>query len=130
MSSRTSTLRPMRGRVFAVSRPRVAAAVAATLIVAAFAWLYSDVLPGLVRQWAADPDYSHGFFVVPLAAFFAWERREALPSVPSRPSLAGFAVLAVSLCLYVAGQYGSELFLTRVSMIGVIAGMVIYVAGW
>jgi exosortase len=120
----------MRGRVFPVSRPRVAAALAATLIVAAFAWLYSDVLPGLVRQWAADADYSHGFFVVPLAAFFAWECREALRDVPRRPHLAGFAVLALSLCLYIAGQYGSELFLTRVSMIGVIAGMVIFIAGW
>jgi len=104
--------------------------VAATLIVAALGWLYADVVPGLVRQWGADADYSHGFFVAPLAAFFIWERRARLAALPARPHLAGIGLLALSLCVFVAGRYGSELFLTRVSMIGVAAGLVLFLAGW
>ena len=104
--------------------------MAATPLVLALGWLYADVIRALVRQWTADPDYSHGFFVVPLAAFFAWERREALGRVPLRPHVAGLAVLAISLAVFVAGRYGSELFLTRVSMIGVLAGLILYLAGW
>jgi exosortase len=104
--------------------------LAATLIVAALGWLYADVVPGLVRQWAADADYSHGFFVAPLAAFFVWERRDRLAALPIRPHLAGVALLALSLCVFIAGRYGSELFLTRASMIGVVAGLVLFLAGW
>jgi exosortase len=119
----------MRARVWSGSPPGVAAAMAATPLVLALGWLYADVIPALVRQWTADPDYSHGFFVVPLAAFFAWERREALARTPIRPHAAGLGVLAVSLVIFIAGRYGSELFLTRVSMIGVLAGLILYLAG-
>src|SRR5688572_5323581 len=130
MENRSSTVWPMGGRVQSVLRPRVAAVLAATFIVAALGWLYADVVPGLVRQWAADADYSHGFFVAPLAAFFVWERRNRLAALPIRPHLAGVALLTLSLCVFIAGRYGSELFLTRASMIGVVAGLVLFLAGW
>src|SRR3954469_24106644 len=91
--------------------------------------LYSGVLAGLARQWASDDNYSHGFFVLPLAVFFAWERRTALRAAVPRPSLAGLVLIAASLVLLLAGRLGAELFLTRVSLIGVLAGTVLYVWG-
>ena len=100
----------MRARALSDLRPGVAAVVAATPLVVALGWLYADVISALVRQWTADPDYSHGFFVVPLAAFFIWERRDALARTPVRPHLAGLVVLAASLIVFIAGRYGSELF--------------------
>jgi exosortase len=111
-----------------VSLSRVTAATALILI-GAVGWLYSGTLPALVRQWAHDGDYSHGFFVVPLAAFFVWERRDALRRAARRPSSAGLVVLAGSLLCFIAGQLGAELFLSRVSLIGVLAGLVLFVAG-
>lgn len=120
----------MRARAWFRLRPGGAAVVAATPLVVALVWLYADVLPALVRQWAADPDYSHAFFVVPLAVFFVWERRAALSTLPLRPHVAGLAVLVVSLGLFIAGRYGSELFLTRVSIVGVLAGLILFLAGW
>ena len=120
----------MRARACFRLRPGGAAVVAATPLVVALVWLYADVLPALVRQWAADPDYSHGFFVVPLAVFFVWERRAALSRLPLRPHVAGLAVLVVSLGSFIAGRYGSELFLTRVSIVGVLAGLILFLAGW
>jgi exosortase len=83
----------------------------------------------LVRQWASDDNYSHGFIVVPLALFFAWERRAALRSAEIRPSTAGAALIVVSLAAFVAGRLGAELFLTRVSLVGVLAGAVLFVWG-
>lgn len=111
----------------AVNRRTAALAVA---LVAAFVWLYWNILSSLVRQWSSDDNYSHGFFVVPLALYFVWERRAALGNAAIRPSSAGLVIVAASLLLLVAGLLGAELFLTRVSLIGVIAGSVLFIWGW
>ena len=109
-------------------RTRSAAAIA-IVAVAALA-VYLPVLSALVRQWASDDNYSHGFFIVPLAAFFAWERRSALARADVQPRVAGLAIVVASLAVFLAGRLGAELFLTRVSLIGVIAGAVVYLLGW
>lgn len=105
------------------------AALAASLLAAGLLWTYGPVLSGLVRQWSADDNYSHGFFVLPLAAYFAWERREPLARAVRQPSVAGLAIILLSLILFVAGTFGAELFLTRVSLIGVLAGAILFIWG-
>lgn len=102
--------------------------VAALLLCAGVVWLYGGALSSLVQQWASDDDYSHGFFVVPLAAYFAWERRYALGSAP-RPSVWGLALLGASLAMFLAGILGAELFLTRVSLLGVLGGAILFIWG-
>jgi len=62
--------------------------------------------------------------VPPIALFLAWQERDRLRDAPSRPSALGLVLLAVSLGLYVIGSLGAELFVTRVSLIGVVAGTV------
>ena len=96
---------------------------------AALTWLYAGTLTSLVRQWASDDNYSHGFFVLPLALFFAWERRAALRAAVATPSLLGLIVIGGSLLMFIAGVFGAELFLTRVSLVGVLAGTVLFVWG-
>lgn len=106
---------------------RMAVNVAAVAV--SIGLLYAGVLASLVRQWSSDGNYSHGFFVIPLAIYFAWERRRALASAPVQPHPAGALLIAASLAVYLAGVLGSELFLTRVSLIGVIAGTVLFLFG-
>lgn len=98
-------------------------------LVAAIGVVYAGVLSSLARQWASDDNYSHGFFVIPLALYFAWAKRDALSRAPVRPGPAGLLLVAGSLMIWAAGLLGSELFLTRVSLIGVIAGTVWFVWG-
>jgi exosortase len=98
-----------------------------TVIVAlglALCWLYGGVFAGLVGQWRHDENYSHGFLVVPFAAFVAWTRREALQRAPSSPSWGGLAMLAIGLLILLAGKLGAELFLIRLSLTGVLAGSI------
>jgi exosortase len=113
-----------------VEEPTRRSAVVALALAAACAWLYWDVLLSLVRQWSSDDNYSHGFFVVPLALYFGWERRAALRDAVARPGAAGLLIIAASLLLLIAGLLGAELFLTRVSLVGVIAGSVLFIWGW
>jgi exosortase len=96
---------------------------------AAIVWLYAGVLSSLVRQWASDDNYSHGFFIIPLAIYFGWERREELRAAVLRPRAAGLAIIGVSLLLFAAGVLAAELFLARVSMVGVVAGTILFVWG-
>jgi exosortase len=103
--------------------------LACFVLTASFLWLYRNVITGLVFDWVHDPNYSHGFLIIPIAAFFAWERRPSLARLPYRPSLAGLAFLLASLAMLVLGILGAELFLTRLSIIGTLAGIVLYLFG-
>ena len=108
---------------------RLRALALACVLAGAILWMYGGILSSLVRQWASDDNYSHGFFVVPLALYFAWERRADLKAAPLKPSIAGVFLVAISLAILIAGLLGAELFLTRISLLGVLAGAVLYVWG-
>lgn len=100
------------------------------LSVAAFAFLYRAVIAKLVYDWINDGNYSHGFLIVPVAAYLVWERRKKLTATPIEPSIFGLVLLVGSLATLTAGILGAELFLSRVSMIGVVAGAVLFTTGW
>ncbi len=102
----------------------------ACVLTGAILWMYGGIVSSLARQWASDDNYSHGFFVVPLALYFCWERRGALKAARSQPSIFGLILITASLAVLLGGLLGAELFLTRISLIGVIAGVVLYVWGW
>jgi exosortase len=104
--------------------------LAAGLVLGGLLLVYWSVLRGLVDAWSTDDNYSHGFFIVPLAAYFAWERRRAFAAATVRPSYLGLLVVAGSMALLVAGLLGAELFLSRVSLIGAIAGSILFLFGW
>jgi exosortase len=109
---------------------RYARAVAVLLTVAMFLVLYAPVLVRLVQDWATDDNYSHGFLIVPIAAYFVWERRQRLASLRPAPSLLGLPVVAFGLAMGLAGLLGAELFLPRASILVVLAGAVLFLFGW
>jgi exosortase len=102
----------------------------AWLLTAVVVGLYAPVLWRLARQWYNDADYSHGFLVPLLSIYLIWQRREKLAEVPRRPSSFGLLVVLGALGLLFLGSLGAELFLTRVSMVVMICGLVIYFSGW
>jgi len=100
------------------------------LVCAAIVGVYFPVLSSLVRQWAGDENYSHGFIIIPFAVYFAWQKRQALAATPAQPSAAGLLFVGASLLVLLAGLLGAELFLTRISLIGVLAGSIWFLFGW
>jgi len=98
--------------------------------VAAFAFLYRGVIAKLVYDWTYDGNFSHGFLIVPIAAYLVWERRRKLAATPIEPTVVGLVLLVGSIATLAAGILGAELFLSRVSMIGVIGGAVLFTMGW
>jgi exosortase len=111
--------------------PRYAKHVLALLLVGlGFGLLYRNVIVKLVHDWGTDDNYSHGFLIVPIALYFVWERRAKLADAVPRHSALGLVVVALSVVVLGAGVLGAELFLTRVSMLGVLAGAILFVYGW
>jgi exosortase len=102
----------------------------AVVIIASFALLYRNVIVKLVRDWATDDNYSHGFLIIPIALFLAWERRDKVFALPLKPSYLGLVGVLGSVAVLAAGTLGVELFLTRVSIIGVLAGSIVFLFGW
>lgn len=96
----------------------------------AFVLLFHDVITKLVHDWATDDNYSHGFLIVPISLYLAWERRDWLMRAPLMPSLFGLLVLVGGLALLVAGVLGAEFFVTRIALLAVITGSILFIFGW
>ncbi len=84
----------------------------------------------LVAQWWSDPNYSHGFFVPLFSAFVIWQERARLSALSLRPSWSGLLFLGLGLCVLIVGQMGAELFLSRLSLLIVLAGLLVLFFGW
>lgn len=80
--------------------------ISSATMLAAIAWAYWPTLSNMVHAWESQPDYSHGYLVIPLALFFLWTRRGSLPKDEMRPSWWGaLFLLAVMAVRVLAGRY-------------------------
>jgi exosortase len=99
-------------------------------IVALAVWIYAPILAKLANQWWGDPNFSHGFFVPVFAAYVVWQERARFAAMAPKPSWAGLVIVAVALSTLIVGVLGAELFLSRVSLLFLIAGLVVLFLGW
>jgi exosortase len=106
-------------------RPLHVAAIVGGVLVCA----YGPVLVHLIGQWASDENYSHGFLVIPFSVYLAWQRRAQLAAASGAPSLLSLALVVFSAAAFVSGQFGAELFLTRISLVGMTAGAIGWIFG-
>lgn len=104
--------------------------LSAALILGGLGLVYWRVFEKLIYDWGHDDNYSHGFLIIPIALYFVWERRDQLQKVPVQPSWFGLVVFAGSIFVLMAGLLGAELFLTRISFIGAITGILLFLGGW
>jgi exosortase len=65
-------------------------------------WAYWPTLVEMVGQWVNQPDYSHGFIVMPIAIFFLWLKRSRMPVAEICPSIWGVTLLLLACTLRVA----------------------------
>lgn len=92
--------------------------------------VYYQVLGKLVMDWWTFPDFSHGFLVPFFSTFLIWEKREDLFGVTLAPVWGGIGLVVFGLIVLFLGVYGSELFLSRVSLIILLFGFTLTFGGW
>jgi exosortase len=100
------------------------------ILVLLTAWLYAPLALRLAQQWWLDPNYTHGFFVPVFSLFLLWEGRAKLAALRIKPSWWGLVILVLALMALVLGTITSGFFLARVSLLLLICGGVIFLAGW
>jgi exosortase len=92
--------------------------------------VYFSILRGLVGQWWEDPNYSHGFFVPLFSAWLVWKRRDALRRISPAPTWTGLGIIFLAMIVLLLGVLGAENFLSRISLLTLVAGLVIQFRGW
>jgi len=99
-------------------------------LVIALGVVYATIVPGMVHDWANDPNYSHGFLVPLISGYFLYQAWPELKSAPVRPSYFGLVVIVGSLLLLLLGYMGTEYFTMRSSLVFLLAGIVLFWFGW
>src|SRR5882762_3960125 len=119
------------------SRPDIAAVwedpaskIQFALMASLLAYLYGSIFVRLASQWSHDSNFSHGFFVPAFALYILWDRRETLGHVDRTPAWTGLWLLLSGLLCLVVGALGAELYLSRVSIVPVLGGLVALFLGW
>jgi len=105
----------------------------ALALLALIAWLYAQNLTSLVLQWVGphpDPNFQHGIFVPLFVLFVLWQDRERLQSIAPVPSWSGLPFVLLSLPVLVLGVLGADIFLPRVSLLILLAGLILLFQGW
>ncbi len=113
---------PARGPMPRLFGP--AAAAAAVL------WACWPTLVTFVDIWWTNPQYSHGFFVVPFAAFLLWHRRALFAPARRDRAWVGVALLLVGCALKLVGGYFAFAWPDRISVLFLCAGAFGTLGGW
>jgi exosortase len=91
--------------------------------------VYFPILRNMVNHWRIVEDYQHGFIVVPLALFFAYERRWDLEDAPIKGSWLGLIPMLIGLTSLAIGRLGTELMTMRSGFVFTIIGLVLLLSG-
>lgn len=84
----------------------------------------------LVDRWITDGNWSHGWLIPLFSIYFLVSRREALGRCRVRPSYWGAVILTGCLALYVGSSLYNYGYPQAVTIVGVIFGATLLVAGW
>lgn len=100
------------------------------IVAVVLGWAYAPNLRELGQTWMRDPNYSHGFLVIPVALVILWQRRPGPGAAPRSPSLWGWVVLVAALAAraacYERGKYWSE----SATLLPAVAGLALAYGGW
>jgi exosortase len=92
--------------------------------------LYGSILKALILDWWTDPNYGHGFLVPVFSAFVLWRERQRLAQTKIKPANFGLVVMLGAIGILLIGSLGAELFSTRCSLLILLGGIVLFLAGW
>jgi len=101
-------------------------------LVVSLAWLFGPTIEHLVGEWGTSADASYGLVLAVVACAIVWQRRSSVAQIAAEDSRLrplGLLLFAAGLLLFLAGQLAADVFVSRVSLVVVLAGIVWSCAG-
>ena len=97
----------------------------------ALVFAYATVLVKLGNDWWTDENYSHGLLIPFVIGYFLWSQRDRLARAAGKPSMIwGIGAVVFGLLALWAGTAGAELYLQRLSLVLMLAGVALYFWGF
>jgi exosortase A len=102
-------------------------ALAMTLAVIVIA--YGSTAFAMVDTWYRSATFTHGFVVVPIAAWLVWRRRAELAAIEPRPAPIVLPLFAALGILWLAGEFAAVNVLSQFAFVGMLVLAVIAILG-
>ncbi|RUL84919.1 exosortase/archaeosortase family protein [Tautonia sociabilis] len=126
--SRASTPGPEPATPVAALAARL---VAVAAVLAVLAWAYKTELLELAALWSRDPNYSHGYLVIPIVGFmFWWLWPRGAEADRLRPCPWGWALLAGLVAVRFALLRGGHYWLEGFTLVPTVGALVLAYGGW
>lgn len=91
--------------------------------------VYHQIVYRMGLQWFNDENYSHGFLVPIIAAYFFYQKRHEIFQTEARPSILGAYALGLWAIMFILGSYASEYFVMRSSLIVLFGALTLFYFG-
>lgn len=104
--------------------------VALAAVVAALVVAYFPEITDLLDAWSDNPDYTHGYLIVPVAVAILYQRWPGLDAAFSRPALLGWLVAAASLGARTYWHEFGRPWLEQITLFPLILGLALALGGW
>jgi len=86
--------------------------------------LFYDVLMDLAAEWWTQSEASYGILIPPFTFYVIYLQRRQIFSRAALPDLRGLSLIGLACCTFLTGRLSSEFFLTRVSFVVLLGGLV------
>ncbi len=90
---------------------------------------YYNTLRWLIESWINNPNYSHGFLVPIVSGYIIWKMRGDLYTIVRKESQTGLIFFITGMILYSIADLLVIRFLSGISLIVTISGIVLYIFG-
>ena len=96
----------------------------------ALVWVHWDTASLMYETWARLHAYNHGFLILPVCLYLAWERRAALRAIEPRPNLFGVLLVAAFGALWLVADTVEVNAPRQAALIGMAEGILLATLGW
>ena len=91
---------------------------------------YWPTLQWIEESWRNEPDYSHGYLVLPLAGVLCWIRSDSVPFASRDPKWFGISLILVAVLMRFVSRLTYTDFLDGWSLVPLLLGAIWVLWGW
>ena len=100
-----------------------------TIVLCLLVIVYLPCFYELTESWITNPDYSHGFLVLPISIYFVWMKKDEITLPQQHDAKIGIVLVAIGLILHIFGIYGEISSCSNLSLLVTLLGVLLAILG-